>query len=347
MKILLIGGNGFLGRPVAERLSEAGHEIVVLHRGNRRCDLPSSVRLMISDAEQLSRHCEALAHLAPDVVVNFILSSGRQAQEMMNALRGIAGRVVAISSMDVYRACGVLHLTESGPLQPVPLTEESELRTKPAYSSAQMEMGKKIFSWMTDDYDKVPVERIVMSDPEVPGTVLRLPMVYGPGDPLHRFLPIVKRIRDGRRKIILQNGCASWRGPKGYIENVVQAIALAAISPRATGRIYNVAEADALTELEWARHLAKEMNWDGEFVVLPKDRVPAHLLDDGNRAQHWVASSERIRQELGYEEKIPRVEAVRRTIQWELDYPPAAIPEAMFDYAAEDRALEAAVNIGV
>jgi hypothetical protein len=39
----------------------------------------------------------------------------------MEVFRGIAGRVVVASSIDVYRACGVLHGSEEGPLEPVPL----------------------------------------------------------------------------------------------------------------------------------------------------------------------------------------------------------------------------------
>jgi hypothetical protein len=37
----------------------------------------------------------------------------------MEASRGVARRIVAVSSIDVYRACGVLHGTEEGPLEPV------------------------------------------------------------------------------------------------------------------------------------------------------------------------------------------------------------------------------------
>jgi len=80
------------------------------------------------------------------------------------------------------------------------------------------------------------------------------------------------------------------------------------------------------------------MAWDCEFVVLPKERVPQHLLHPGNFKQHWVASSKRIRQELGYREAISHDEAVRRTIRWELENPPAQIPEILFNYAAEDDA---------
>lgn len=339
MKILLIGGTGFIGSFVAQQLTDAGSEVAVLHRRRREVRLPEGLQQIIGDANRLNDHQEELRRLAPDVVINFILSSGKQAARMKTALRGIAKRVVVLSSMDVYRACGVLHGTESGALQPLPLTEDSELRTQPAYSHEQMAMGKKIFSWMTDDYDKVPVERMVMSDLELPGTVLRLPMIYGPGDPLHRFVPIIKRICDGRQRILFGEKQAKWRGPKGFVGNVAQAIALAATSERAAGRIYNVAEDDSLTELQWAQLIAKEMNWSGEFVVLPEDRVPPHLAASGNYAQHWVASSKRIRQELGYEERITRTDALQRTIYWELEHPPVEIPQALFNYAAEDAVL--------
>jgi hypothetical protein len=62
------------------------------------------------------------------------------------------------------------------------------------------------------------------------------------------------------------------------------------------------------------------------------------LLLPGNTAQHVVASSERIRKELGYHELLPPDEAIRRTIEWERANPPQQ-PLAQFDYAAEDEAF--------
>src|SRR5207253_3265314 len=74
----------------------------------------------------------------------------------------------------------------------------------------------------------------------ISATILRLPMVYGPGDHLHRFFPIVKRIEDRRPAILYSEEVAAWRSPRGYVENVAAAIALAATSSQAAGRIYNV-----------------------------------------------------------------------------------------------------------
>lgn len=245
-----------------------------------------------------------------------------------------------VSSIDVYRAVGIANGTESGPLQEVPLTEESDLRRNlHPYPPESMRLMRKIFPWATDDYDKIPAEQAVMNDRYLPGTVLRLPMVYGPCDRLHRFHPVVKRIADGRRHIIFPETLAAWRSPRGYVENVAAAVALAATDDRAARRVFNVCEEPSFSELEWARKIASEMEWDGEFVVLPAESTPRHLLKPGNAAQHWTASSARIRRELAYKEPVEIEEAIRRTIRWERENPPAVTFLSQFDYEAEDTAV--------
>ena len=337
MRILLIGGNGFIGRFVVATLKQQGHALAVFHRGTTAA--PAGVDEILGDRNQLNASTQELKRFAPDVVIDLVISSGPQAEELMNVFRGATRRVVMLSSMDVYRAAGVLHGTESGPLQEVPLTEESELRRiLHPYPPESMQLLHKIFPWVTDDYDKIPAERIVMNDRELPGTVLRLPMLYGPGDRLHRFYPVVKRVADRRRHIIFPETLAAWRSPRGYVENVAAAIALAATDDRATRRVYNVCEEPPFSELEWARKIASEMGWEGEFVVLPVERTPRHLLKPGNVAQHWTASSARIRHELEYKEPVAIEQAIRQTIRWERENPPAVAFLAQFDYAAEDTA---------
>src|SRR5579864_8644105 len=122
MRIFLIGGTGFIGSQVVRRLAAKGHEAIVFHRGNRGMDLPCEHAL--GDWRNLQS-----ARVKADVAVNMILSSAKQAGEFMSAMRGAVGRVVAASSMDVYRACGIFHGSENGELQATPLTEKSELRT--------------------------------------------------------------------------------------------------------------------------------------------------------------------------------------------------------------------------
>jgi nucleoside-diphosphate-sugar epimerase len=340
MKILVIGGTGFIGPHLVRQLSRMGHSVSIFHRGSTRVDLP---------AESILGERRDLAALRPkvDVVVDLILSSGAQAQAFMEAFRGFAGRVVAVSSMDVYRACGVMHGSEDGPLEPTPLTEDSRLRTRlQTYPAAQLKMLQNVFGWLDDEYDKIPVERAILGDPELPGTVLRLPMIYGPGDHLCRFHAVLKRIDDGRRKILFEEGWAAWRSPRGYVENVAAALALAAVSGRAVGRVYNVAETPAFSELEWAGKIAAATGWDGELITLPKVRMPEHLAPPGNSAQHWEADSSRIRRELGYTEVTPLDEAIRRTIDWERVHPPGKFNPHKFDYAAEDAATAGVPTAG-
>jgi len=126
MRILLIGGNGFIGRFVAAELVQQRHAVAVFHRGTTAA--LAGVEEVRGDRNQLSASAQELKRFAPDVVIDLVISSGPQAEELMNVFRGATHRVVMLSSIDVYRAVGISQGTESGPLQEVPLTEESELR---------------------------------------------------------------------------------------------------------------------------------------------------------------------------------------------------------------------------
>lgn len=335
MRILVIGGTGFIGRFVVRDLLRQGHDVTLFHRSRSEDPLLASAHQISGDRNCLSAHASEFLPLAPDVVLDVILGSERQARALVDAFSSAAGRLVAVSSMDVYRACGILNGTEPGPPQELPLTEDSELRTKPPYPAEAVRKLKTVFPWLDDEYDKIPVERVIMSG-QLPGTVLRLPMVYGPGDPLHRLFPILKRIEDGRPVILLQEEAARWRGSRGYVENVAAAIALAVTSRRAAGMIYNVAEPQAFTELEWTRRVAAVCGWNGSVVAVPRQQTPAHLRVPFNTDQHWIASSARIREELGFAEPAPLEAALERTIAWERAHPPAGIDPKQFDYAAED-----------
>lgn len=338
MRILVIGGSGFIGTPLVRELVSGGHEVAVFRR---RIEQGSSeVAQLEGDRNRLPAYVDALRAFGPEVVIDMVLSSAEQARQLTSVADDLNARVLAVSSMDVYRAWGVMLGTEPGGLEPLPLTEDSPLRTAcNAYPPALVEKMKGIFPWLTPDYDKAAVEREVMGA-RSRNTVIRLPMVFGPGDRLHRLYGIVKRVKDRRPVIILPEDQAAWRGPRGYVENVANAIALAATSPRAAGRIYHVCDEPCLTELEWQKTIAAAANWSGRFVLLPSERVPRHLVSSGNAAQHLVASSERIRAELGYTELVAAEEAIRRTIAWEEANPPTGVAFQQFDYEAEDAALE-------
>jgi nucleoside-diphosphate-sugar epimerase len=340
MKVFMIGGTGFIGRHVVTELARAGHEVIVLHRGKTRLAVSKGVTEVLGERSTLEEVGGQIRTFAPDVVVDMILSSAAQARATLRAFHGIACRVVAISSGDVYRATAILHRLESGPMEPVPVTEGSRLRTQTqAYSPEALAAARKAFPWIDKDHDKVKVEGAISSDPALPATILRLPMVYGPGDPLHRLHPTVKRILDGRPAIVYEESYARWVTCPGYVDNVAHAIALATVSDAGAGRIYNVAERDPFTEGEWAAKAGAMLGWSGRVIAVPKHQTPAHLLEAGNLEQHLFVDSSRIRAELGYTEPVSVDEALRRTIEWEQANPPAGADPAKFNYRAEDEAI--------
>jgi nucleoside-diphosphate-sugar epimerase len=338
MKILLIGGTGLTGPSAAAQFRESGHSVTVFHRG--KTPAPAGTEQMIGDRQVLGDYRAEFARRNFDVVVDFITTSEAQARQLMETFRGITSRVIALSSMDVYRAMGVFRGTEPGPLQQLPLAEDSDLRTKSQYSPEELKVFHQILPYADQDYEKIAVEKCVLGDRELPGTALRLPMVYGPGDYIHRFHYLLKRMDDGRPVIIFSDDVAAWRTPRGYAENVGAAIALAATSERAAGRIYNICEPEAYSELEWAKRIAKAVGWKGEFLVLPREKTPKHLQHPRRAEQHLVASSTRIREELGYKEVIAVEEGIQRTIPWERANPPQQFLFAPFDYEAEDAVIK-------
>jgi nucleoside-diphosphate-sugar epimerase len=336
VRVLVIGGTGFIGGVVTRRLVEAGHSVAVIHRGGEPVEGATTIQ---ADRRRLDDVRDRIARLELDVAIDTILASGEQAEATVRVLGGAAGRLVVLSSQDVYRATSILHRLEPGPADPVPLTEESPLRSRlRPYPPAVLDRLRRVFPWLEDDYDKILVERAVRADPRLPATILRLPMVYGPRDPLHRLHPIVKRVHDGRRVLVIGERVARWRGSRGYVENVAAAIVAAAVSPRAAGRVYNVSEI-VMTELEWTGAVAAAAGFTGRIAVVSDDRAPAHLDLPGNLDQHWVTSSGRIRNELSYEDPVDFTTGLERTIAWERTHGPASIDPAQFDYAAEDAAL--------
>ena len=100
-------------------------------------------------------------------------------------------------------------------------------------------------------YDTIPVEEAVVAagGDGLPGTVLRLGAIYGPGDRQHRMFEYLKRMLDRRPFILLDQKQAQWRWTRFYVENAAAAVALAVTDARAAGRTYNIGQATALTEL--------------------------------------------------------------------------------------------------
>jgi nucleoside-diphosphate-sugar epimerase len=317
--VLVLGGTRFVGPWVVRELDRLGHEVTIFHRGENETRLPPTVRHVHGDFATLRDHADGLAALRPDIVVDmtpYVVAD----VDRIRVFAGVVARAVVISSQDVYLAFGRGHGSEPGPPVPTPLTEQSPLR-------------ERVFD---ANYDKVGVERAATAIDGLPTTVVRLPAVHGPGDRQHRLYDYVRRMDDERPAIVLDERLRDWRWTRGYVEDMGRAIALAAVSEAAAGRIYNVNYEQVFTEPEWVRAIARAHGWDGDVVCAPAEQLPESLRVEFDTSQDYTVDASRIRRELGYAEVVDFEEALRRTIEWERANPPQAVE---LDYAAEDEVL--------
>ena len=339
MRVLVIGGTNFIGPHVVTALHQRGHEVTVYHRGVHEPELPPSVRHIHSPRASIPvlHFPSSLSDPAPEVVLHMFPVGEDDARAAVARFIGVARRMVALSSGDVYRAYGRLLGTEPGPPEPLPIRENAPLR-EILFPYRHTASGPS--DW-TYHYEKILAERAVLGS-RLPATILRLPAVYGPGDPNHRFRPYLKRMDDRRPAIILEEAQATWRWTHGYVGDVAQAIALVVSDDRAVGQVYNIGEAAVPTMAERVRKLAELAGWRGTVVPFSPDRMPAHLRAPYQPRQDLVVDTGRIRSELGFAESVPNDEGLLRTIEWERAHRPETGDPSPADYAAENAALQGA-----
>ncbi|MGB3329721.1 MAG: NAD-dependent epimerase/dehydratase family protein [Thermomicrobiales bacterium] len=335
--VLILGGTGFIGPHVVRALVAQGHAVTLYNRGTSAAELPEGVGRITGTRAEIASRRDAFAALHPDVVLDMRSMLEPEARTIVETITGVAPRIVTISSMDVYRAFGLLIGSEDGDPVPVPFDETGPLRVnRYPYRTETPPAPDDPRAW-AHDYDKIPIEDLVLGARDIAGTILRLPMVYGDGDYQHRLLPYVQRIEDKRPAIILGDRDATFRAARGYVGNVAAAIALAVTDDRAAGRTFNITDNETWTEREWIGHIASAMAWDGELVVVPQESLPDPMRGLGERGQDLWVDATAIRRDLGHRDPVDVPTAMARTIAWEQQHL-AADP---VDYTQEDAVLAA------
>jgi nucleoside-diphosphate-sugar epimerase len=317
MKILAVGATGFIGSQAVRQLAEMGHEVAVIHRGEKPGDLPAGVERIYGDRDTLVELRPRFETFAADVVLDVYLFTERQAKELIEVCRGTAGRIVVLSSADVYRNYDGLRGESDAAPDPAPLSETAPLRSK-IYPYRGHDMSFRY----REEYDKILVERTVLGQENPPATVLRLPAVYGPGDRQHRVRDYLARMDSGASTLVLGEAEARWRWCRGYVGNVAAAIALAVGDECAAGKCYNVADEPTLSEREWVEAIGRAAGWEGEIHILPDGELPETDRKPYDWRYHLALDTGRIRTELGFGERFGIEAGLRATVEWERSCPP-------------------------
>ncbi|MBN1295677.1 NAD-dependent epimerase/dehydratase family protein [bacterium] len=343
MKVLVIGGTRFIGMFAVQALLELGCRITMINRSGPKV-FDGRVTWIQGNRNDERVMMDVLRHTRPDVVLDMIPVTESQAELLVRACAKQSPRIVSISSMDVYKAFGIILGIEShdGHLQPVPLREDAPLRSRLFPYREPTPRSPDDPQRIMDDYDKIPVEDRVMNSQSIRGTVVRLPFVYGPFDTQHRMWEYLKRMMDRRPYILIDEVMAGWRSSRGYAANMGYGIAQAVTDERAADAIFNLADEPTMSILEWVRAIATAVGWKGTILTTGPETTPPHLRVSMNAAQHLIGDTGKIRSMLAYSERVEHTEGILRTVEWESAHPPELSPEqieAVFDYDAEDRVI--------
>lgn len=310
MRILLIGGTRFIGWHIASALVRKGGRVCLFHRGVTPHDCLKDVEEIFGDRRRLPSYRSQFQQFAPEVVIDCIGYTIRDGSNLIEAFGDKVHRLIFISSCDVYRAHAVLHRATDEPFQETPLREDSPLRTN-AFPYRALASGPDDWKY---DYDKIPVERMLLDESGFQTTVFRLPAVYGPRDYQHRVEEYLKQMRAGQDAIVLGESLSKWRWSRGYVENIAAAVVHSLSHPPGEAAVFNLADPIVFSEQEWIQHIAQAAGWTGKILVVPEEDLPPELRQPYNFAQDWAIDAGRFRTATGFSEPFSTEESLRRTV---------------------------------
>jgi UDP-glucose 4-epimerase len=323
MRIVVLGGTRFIGRAVVAELIAAGHEPLVVHRGETEPDDAPAAEHAHLDRRDLGALRGAIAGFRADALIDTFALSRADAEAVIEAVSPNV-RLLVLSSMDVYRAYGSLQagvVTDA-----VPFDETAPVRAE-RYPYRGARAG-------FEDYEKLDVEDVYLPRG---ATVCRLPMVYGEHDYQRREEFILRRVRADRDRIPI--GAANWISSRGYAGDMATGIRLALETEAAAGEVLNLCESRAASMGLWAQEILAAAGSTAELVRVPDEALPDDLGLTAAIGQHLLADNAKAVRFLGWQPGDPE-KGLAASVRWHLDHPPVPSDE---DFSADDAALAQAV----
>ena len=310
MRVAVLGGTRFIGRAVSSELIEAGHELLLVHRGRHEPTELAVAEHLHANRRDLARHRDQLGAFGPEAVVDLSAMTAEDAEVALGCFGDL--RLVVISSVDVYRAFASLWAGRA--TDAVPLDEQSPVRTDP---SPDREHRRDGWDFDHSRYEKLDVERAYL---ERGATVLRLPFVYGEHDYQRREEFILSRVRADVQRIEI--GTGNWLGSRGYVGDVAAGIRGALEARTAAGEVFNLCEWPCGSIRAWVEQILDSAGWTGDLATVPDAEVADDLELTTALPQHLLVSPAKAERMLGWRHG-PAAQRTGRSVRWHLDNPPA------------------------
>ena len=338
MKALVIGGTGATGPFIIDGLLKRGYEVTVLHRGMHEAELPVEVKHIHADPHWAEKLQEALEGKSFDLVV---ANYGRL-RRVAEVIKGLTPRLISIGgALAIYK--GWMRISEPHPWQymeecPVPIGEDDPLATAP---------GVDHFAERARAAEQAVME--AHQQGYYNATHFRYPIIYGPRHPGPAEWCIIRRIKEGRKQLIVPGGGMALVS-RGFAENLAHGVMLAVDNPTASaGQIYNIRDERILSNREWIRLVAQVMNHEFEFIEIPFNMLRTDFNHTPNHALipfHRVVDISKIKEQLGYRDAVPVEKGMELAVRWYLENPlplGGEVEQGLgdpFDYAMEDQLIQ-------
>ena len=318
-RVLITGGLGFIGSNLARHLVKVGAKVTIAdslipeYGGNlfNLKDLKDEIEIKITDVrdsismDQLIPHQDFLFNLAGqtshlDSMENPFTDLDINAKAQLSILEACRKhnpeiRIVFASTRQIYGKPQYLPVDEKHPWHPVDVNG----------------VNKMAGEWYHIVYNDVY---------GIPASVLRLTNTYGPRmrikDARQTFLGIwIRNLLEGKPIQVFGDGLQ--RRDYNYVDDVVNALLLAATLPEAEGKIYNLG-APAPLSLEETAKLMCNLNEGSSYekIPFPEDRK---AIDVGD----FVCDYQAFQSTFDWNPKVKFEEGISKSIDYfreNLDY---------------------------
>jgi nucleoside-diphosphate-sugar epimerase len=252
--ILVTGATGFIGGRVCERLVQAGFKNVrgLVHDFSHA---PRVARLPIELRQGDLMNPKSVKDALADCKIVFHLGLGQGP--------GIAG-----GTRNLLKAAGDAQVE-----QLVHISTTSVYGLKPAANAATEETRPRPTGNEYSDY-KLAAERAVQyfMTRGLPAVILRPSIVIGPYS--HWSIGVINQLRQGSYQLMDQgNGLCNTT----YVDNLVDAMLLAAQKPEAVGQIFTITDGERITWGDFVRAHARMLGTEPVFESVSSAEVESHF----------------------------------------------------------------------